>query len=214
MLFVLLLASCTGPCAPRSEGRHYAEIGALRAAVAAGDLAEVRDLARTLEDDDARGSLDGPAGAAAERLHGALGFLQTAEDLEDAGDGLAVVAAACGQCHAATHAGVRATTHDTPPAAESTNGVAWADAPLHAWLQNRLWDALVQPDPAAGADAVRRLATHPLHLGDGATARAATDALHALARAPDPDGPPPTQAVLAAWYGRCAPCHAEARPGP
>lgn len=121
----MFLLACT--CArsiPEAPPPHYEGAVELRLSVEAGDLAGFKAAARDLEGDqqDAGG------------LHGALGFAQVAEDVEDAAFAAARIAEACGACHAGMSTELRLRTH--------------------ADVAETLWDGTLIGDPAVVSQAV------------------------------------------------------------
>lgn len=116
----LLACTCARPV-PEAPSPHYEGAVELRLAVEAGDIEGFKTAARQLEgdQDDAGG------------LHGALGFAQVSEDMDDASFAAARVAEACGACHTDLSTEVRLGTH--------------------ADVAETLWDGAIVGDPAVFA---------------------------------------------------------------
>jgi hypothetical protein len=96
----LLACTCARPV-PEAPPPHYEGVVDLRLAVEAGDIDGFKAAARLLEgdQDDAGG------------LHGALGFAQVSEDVDDASFAAARVVEACGSCHTGLSTEVRLSSH-------------------------------------------------------------------------------------------------------
>ena len=86
---MFLLACTCARSVPEPPPPHYEGVVDLRLSVEAGDLDAFKAAARNLDGDQ-----DEAGG-----LHGALGFAQVAEDVDDAAFAAARIAEACGACH-------------------------------------------------------------------------------------------------------------------
>ena len=203
---LLLLLGCGG------SQPHYETVGALRAAVFEADLAQVRSQAVRLEDQRPQGRAGEPgAGEALERLHGTLGFLMVSEDAEDVGVGLARLARACGDCHAATRARL-----PSPPSMPSVGSEG-----AHVRLQDRMWSVLVTHDGPAAQDLLQSMDPVLVPAGTGPEAALAHGRwMGAVEKAQGtcglPEATPPTvedacleglREVYATLAATCASCH-------
>ena len=181
-------------CSPRDSSLqgHYEAVGALRTAVYQGDLALVHAVASRMEG-------GGEVGTDGERLHSALGFLQAAQDGDEAAAGLAAVACACGDCHDLR--GVRARTFNprSLPAADAVG--------FHVQVQNQLWDALVNHDEAQGDAMVQALALAPLFPRQGATATEVARGIHEAALQVSTSPRDHQREVFMRFAIACASCH-------
>ena len=104
MLWLVLMVGCRcGSIEPLPEVRqgssHFGRFHGLVNAALEGDVEGARWIAQTLQEGDVPDPADDGGGA--EKVGGALGFVQMAEDGEEVLDGLAAAAVGCGQCHAA-----------------------------------------------------------------------------------------------------------------
>lgn len=139
---LLLLLGCAG-CGPPPESRptaHYETAMDVFQAARLGDVEGLREAAQGLDDPD--GQVPADQQVWVDRLHGAAGFAQVAEDAEEIADAAAAIGAACGGCHAQAHPGWAVTTGA---------GDHWSTA-------DGLWVALVAGDDAGFAQAQAALA--------------------------------------------------------
>jgi mono/diheme cytochrome c family protein len=195
---LLLLAACR--CgAGRSEGGappgHFEAAPSLLRAVEAGDLPAAAEAARRLDGGPPTEDAGPAESGALEDLHAAAGFLVASADVEEAGDGLARVAEACGACHGI--AGV---------AASGGPAVPDGRAPLHARAAEALWWAVVSGDPARGREVAALLATDPPRSRSGVGE--AAPRVETAARAAAAGGSPAD--LLAVLVGACPACHGPA----
>lgn len=133
LLLWLLACRCDGPRLPAPEP-HYAEFDALVDLASRGSVAPAKELARDLDvaDDDAR-------------LGSAVGFVQAALDAEELADGVAAMAAACGECHAQQPVNAPAR-----PPFDHEHAARWA-------MWGLVWNASTSP-PTAPDDRARQVA--------------------------------------------------------
>lgn len=193
MLWLLFACTCADPTpeGPAGPAPHYAGAEALLPALRAGRPEAVAAAAAALEGDAAAPDASAPnpeAQAALDRLHGALGLLQIAEDLPEAADAAAVLAVSCGRCHQAQGLGPRFGVQLPAPSSEA--------AARHRQASEALWWAAVAGDAAtwAAADALQREALGALAPG------------HPLPPTTEP-GLSGWELGLAAWLEGCAGCH-------
>jgi hypothetical protein len=214
MSLALLLLSCRcAPAEPDGAGAdapgHYGVALELVAALRAGDIDQVQALARRMDGGE---SVEAPALAEhAERMHGAVGFAQVAEDLEEAAWAVAVMGRACGECHAAAGDPLGLMSPGDPAlplppeaaaaaiAAAITAASAAAPAPAgHAAAVDAVWTGAVGPSASL---LVEGLAAYAAALPGQAPAAAA------VLTAPDPAS---RADALGALLAGCAGCHAGA----
>lgn len=190
-LLALLALACR--CAPPEEAPrgHYAAMGAVHAAAVAGDLEAVRERSRQLDGGAIaeRAAGDPALAEHLDRLHGAVGFAIAATDLEDAATAVAVMARACGGCHAAAG-------HPVAAAAPTASGEPTRD---HAAGAEAAWLGALAGE--------RRVADAGLALYAGA---GVDPAGAAAARAMAATSEPGARAEAAArWLLGCPSCHAQ-----
>lgn len=140
-MVLLLTLGCRG-CAPPPASppdAHYATAMDVFQTAYMGDTEGLREAAQGLDD-----ALDVPPDQQqwVDKLHGAAGFAQVAEDAEEIADAAAAIGAACGGCHAQAHPGWAVTT---------AAGDHWSTS-------DGLWVALVAGDDAGFAQAQQHLA--------------------------------------------------------
>ncbi len=202
LLLALLVEACACPRTSPGELGHFDAAGPLRDAVFQGEQAEVARLATALEGGP---STEG-GGVEAERavlaVHGAAGFLMASQDLVDAGEGLAAMARACGDCHAVSV--------DGAPGAATLARRAMDDASMdrqHARIADGLWWSLVGHDPDTAGRALVRACAGPIVPPEGPGGDLAAGILQQAVGA---EGGELERAeiVFAAVAGRCAACHA------
>jgi cytochrome c553 len=192
LLLVMLALACRCPRQRVYAQGHFEAAGPLRHAVITGDIESAEILATRL-DGGVTAARVGAAGADAEaRLHAAAGFLVAARDIEEAGEGLAAVAASCGACHQAES--VELSLPDQPP--EHQLGLG------HVRIADALWWSLVAGEPSAAAPALATLRGGMIVAEPPERAVLAGQVQRAAM------GGEPEEA-LAALLGRCAGCHVQ-----
>ena len=129
---MFLLACTCARSVPEPPPPHYEGVVDLRLSVEAGDLDAFKAAARNLDGDQ-----DEAGG-----LHGALGFAQVAEDVDDAAFAAARIAEACGACHTGLSTELRLDTH--------------------ADVAETLWDGTLVGDPTVVSQAVAAWDRTPL----------------------------------------------------
>jgi len=188
----LLAAACSCPRPTVAPEPHYAGFGELTHAVVQGDLPAVAQRAQGLDGGDAVRAVS-PTGRQAELdLHSAAGFLMVAMDSAEAGEGLAAVARACGECHAAQGIAFSGSSGGAP----ETHGARF-DASLRA---------LVWPGPARFEAALDGIEAVPFPDGGPGVSVRAQELRQGLLKL---DGEPQDrlEGVVALAYGECAGCH-------
>lgn len=144
--------------AVRERMREHAEKGAaLRDDVARGDLEAVHRSAKVLAELRIEGPLDSTWRRHLDAMNVAAGRVVDAKNITEASRRTAVLAEACGSCHAALGGGAPAVA--SPPAEAS--GVV-PRMRRHEWAAARLWDGLVVPSSDAWLAGARVLADAPL----------------------------------------------------
>ena len=167
LLALLVGCQCGGPSEPQAPPvpSHFGRFDALVSAAVAGDVQTAQFVARSLQEGDVAEPADDDGGA--ERVGGALGFVQIAEDSAEVIDGVASAAIGCGQCHTAskvqrpelgpwTHenAGLRLVLGAVFPPIEPP---PWIPEPLGD--SRKAWDDAVDPEDTDASDPdVARLA--------------------------------------------------------
>lgn len=122
---------------------RFAWVSAIQEVTIQGDVAEARSLAKDFAD-----RLPAPDEPAPEpwrphvdALRGELEALTHAEDLRDAGAGVARLGLVCGRCHADTKA-----SPDLPQLPEPVQGGTVRDAMHgHQWAVDRMWEGIIGP---------------------------------------------------------------------
>jgi cytochrome c553 len=188
----LFAAACSCPRPSHGPQAHYAGFGALTHAVVQGDRATIAERAQGLDGGDPVLTVSARGQRAELDLHSAAGFLMVAMDGVEAGEGLAAVARACGECHAAEGVAHIGSSAGTP----ETHGVRF-DAALRAlerggqvWEEAALAGIEEVPFPEAGPLVAERVRT-----------------LRAQLEEIDGQGTDRLEAVVGVAYGECAGCH-------
>jgi cytochrome c553 len=139
---------------------HFSRAERLYAAVAAGDLGDVRVEAEGLTHEESGDGMGAGAKPYIEQLHAFAGLAARAPDLPAAASAVARVGATCGSCHVAMHKGPRYQVVGGPPA--GTTPVA-ARMIRHRWAADRLWEGLIGPSDTAWKAGAGALYDAPLY---------------------------------------------------
>lgn len=121
--------------------RHFAAVAAMRDAVIAGRLPQLRAAAETFREEELAQEHPPDWGHDVAAMREATADSMVAESLADAAAAVARLAGACGDCHRTLDAVPRI---EMPPQPHATRGVA-AVMELHAWSVDRMWDGIVFP---------------------------------------------------------------------
>lgn len=140
---------------------HYGDAVAIKNAVIAGELDDMRTPARRLRDDEGHHPTTWLPFIAANRSH--ADALLVTEDRRVAGAAAAGLARTCGDCHAAMGVGPRFDPpHDMPAAADDPR----QRMQRHQWAADRMWEALIDRSEYAWMAGAAALAVVPLDRAD------------------------------------------------
>lgn len=189
----LFAAACGCPRPSPGPQPHYAGFGALTHAVVQGDRAAIASTAQQLDGGDPVRTVSARGRQAELDLHSAAGFLMVILYDSEAGDGLAAMARACGECHQAEGVGTIGSSAGT----SETHGVRF-DAAL---------GALESGDPARVEPALAGIGALPFPEA-GPEVAVRVQALRGQLGEIEGQGPDRLEAVVGVVYGECAGCHA------
>jgi cytochrome c553 len=227
-VILLGLAACgTSSAEPTEDERahvrdqmagHHADAVAIRDAIVAGDMAEVKAGAKRLR--DRLPMQDLPAGTATpERAFvDRLLKLEAARDTAMAGEALGGLVGACAACHQAVGA-----TPEVPAAPEPAGGdTLAASMAAHRHAANEMWAGLVIPAPERvkrGAEVLSTAVLTPTGTPVGSPLSPLATELevrvHDLAAsAARTDDPAQRASAWGRMLGTCAACHAVTHGGP
>jgi cytochrome c553 len=224
MHWTLLLASCASThappepaaaSAPTAEVSHMAEhlarATATRDAVVRGHFDEAREGFLWLATHEGDGTL--PEAWLGELREVAQQGVD-ATNSQDQAMALGALANACGACHETLSTGP--VLRELP--APSTGQGVQVHMAQHAWANDRMWAALVEPSSASWERSLRVLGAEPLPADEALAwglpegAEEMDQAVHDLAHAALSDDNPDTRADLYGQIvGQCASCHKAAR---
>jgi cytochrome c556 len=139
---------------------HFANVGLLYGAAAAGDLVAVHAQARLLLERETGAGMPAKAQPYVEELRTFAGLASRAPDHQSGASAVARVGAACGSCHKALKRAVAYDTVTGPP--EGDNPVETRMI-RHQWAAERLWDGLVGPSDASWQTGAAVLRDAPMY---------------------------------------------------
>lgn len=134
---------------------HYDQVGEIRAAVIAGDLAAVRAPAAWLAGHDEPSGLPDDWQPYIDNMRRHAGQAATADNLVMAAAAISEIARSCGDCHQASGFEVAFGSSDRPPA-ELDN--VMTQMQRHLWASDRMWAALIGPSTGAWNQGAEMLA--------------------------------------------------------
>ena len=137
---------------------HFGRARALREAVIAGELEDLRAPATWLSEQINAATFPARWRGHVEALQGAARRLVAVETMDAAGAEVAAIAGACGACHEDLKSGPRLTI---PPLPEHVPGTG-AHMARHQWAAERMWEGLVIPSDEAWRQGAAALAEAPL----------------------------------------------------
>ncbi|MGD8322427.1 MAG: hypothetical protein PVJ02_18385 [Gemmatimonadota bacterium] len=186
---------------------HFSEVGAVQAALVAGDLEATREPARWLAEHDQHPDLPQGVNSPMEDLRAFARSVLRAASVADAARCTGEMAAACGRCHAAAGNGPTFRMTSMAPSGETTTGHMMR----HDWAMERMWEGLVGPSDRLWEMGATALTADPIFVGGdergGQEAMQLAREVHdlgATARTQEPEH-------RAGIYGRllttCARCH-------
>jgi len=137
---------------------HLDHVNAIKVAVIAGNLEDVREPANWLANHEEPAWLP-----SVEEMRLYAARTATADDLVDAASALSEIARTCGDCHEASGVSV-AMGYSAPPSPDA-QGLA-TQMQRHLWAADRMWAALIGPSDAAWKQGAEVLADVQLTVSD------------------------------------------------
>jgi hypothetical protein len=198
---------------------HLDEISAIKAAVIAGKLIDVRSPAMWLATHDQPDGLPEGWAPFVEQMRRYATSAMEAEDLTTVAVAVSEIARACGECHVNSGVTVAFGFDQPPPRAEQ--GLT-TQMRRHLWAADRMWEGLIGPSDAAwnrGTDMLTEVQLQSSDITAASDDRDQVDELLASVRAVGQQGrlaitPKERSALYGQFLSSCSNCHRLTGGGP